>query len=82
MYSLQDATIFASYCELLYTNFGLAPIWVGRFSDVQVVNVLESHVPPHLIEKSIALIGIGYSKERPSLITQRIPIKDLVYSLE
>ncbi|MFX0152417.1 MAG: nitroreductase family protein [Candidatus Hodarchaeota archaeon] len=82
LYSIQDATIFASFIELACTNFGLGSVWVGAFSETQVVSILKSHVPPQYIEKPIALIGIGYCREEPSMFTSRISFNDLVYSLD
>ena len=82
LYSLQDASIFTTYCELICTSFGLASVWVGAFSDAQVVNVLKHQVPSHFIEKPIALLGIGYPVEQPSYLTQRISTDKLIFSLD
>ncbi len=82
LYSIQDATIFTSYIELICTNFGLASVWVGAYSDHQVVNALKHQVPPHFIEKPIALLGIGYPSNQFSRFTSRISMDELVYSLE
>ncbi|MFX0124889.1 MAG: nitroreductase family protein [Candidatus Hodarchaeota archaeon] len=82
LYSIQDATIFAAYCELICTNFGLASVWIGAFSDNQVLEVLKPQVPSNYIEKPIALIGIGFPTELPSRFTSRISLDELSYSLD
>ncbi len=82
LYSLQDATIFAAYCEMICTDSGLASIWIGAFSEDQVVNILRDQVPPVFIEKPIALIGIGYPRQKSSHFTRRISMDELIYSLD
>jgi nitroreductase len=40
LYSIQDATIAASYAQLAATALGLASCWVGAFDDEEVLKVL------------------------------------------
>ena len=61
LYSIQDATIFASYLQLAATSLGLASCWVGAFEEEEVKRVLE--LPGGL--KPIAIIPVGYPAESP-----------------
>lgn len=59
LYAIQDATIFASYIQLVATNFGLASCWVGAFNEntlKQLLNLKDELKP-------IAVIPLGFSKE-------------------
>lgn len=65
LYAIQDATIFASYIQLLAKNYGLDSCWVGAFDENKLKKFLgltNNNLRP------IAIIPIGYSseeKERP-----------------
>ncbi len=82
LYALQDATIFAAYCELISKNFGLASVWVGAFSEEQVKNTLIEMVPLHFIEKPIAIIAIGFCSEDNLLPTPRFDINRISILIE
>ncbi|MFW9777396.1 MAG: nitroreductase family protein [Candidatus Heimdallarchaeota archaeon] len=82
LYALQDATIIAAYLQLACTNVGLASVWVGAFSEHEVINILKPHVPAQFIERPIALIAIGYSAEDKPIPSRRIPIDQLVVSVD
>jgi nitroreductase len=69
LYALQDATIFASYLQLVATNLGLASYWVGAFREEEVKNILE--LEETLVP--IAIIPVGYAAEEP----RKTPRKDL-----
>lgn len=61
LYSVQDATIAASYAQLATRALGLASVWVRAFDEGKVSNVLglpDDHRP-------VAIIPIGYPDERP-----------------
>lgn len=64
LYALQDATIFASYLQLIATNYGLSSCWVGAFDEEELGKLfnLEKKLKP------IAVIPLGYAdenRERP-----------------
>lgn len=61
LYSLQDATIAATYCQLAVTNLELASVWIGAFVDKEVKKVL--NLPDN--ETPVAIIPIGYPNEIP-----------------
>lgn len=56
LYTLQDATIFASYLQLTLVDEKLASCWVGAFSERRVRNTTK--IPENL--KPIAVICVGY----------------------
>lgn len=56
LYAIQDATIFASYLQLVLIDLGLASVWVGAFSDKVVRKSL--HLSKNL--RPIAVIPVGY----------------------
>jgi nitroreductase len=60
LYSLQDATIAASYAQLAAEALGLASCWVGAFDEESVKRVLNAKN-----EKPIAIIPLGYAAEKP-----------------
>ncbi|MFW9853823.1 MAG: nitroreductase family protein [Candidatus Thorarchaeota archaeon] len=82
LYAIQDATIFAAYLQLACTNAGLASVWVGAFSEEEVINILKLQVPVQFIERPIALIAIGHCAEDNIIPSKRIPIDQLVISVE
>lgn len=58
LYSVQDATIAASYAQLAATNIGLSTVWVGAFHPEKVSKIIECKVT----ELPIAIIPLGYKK--------------------
>lgn len=59
LYSIQDATIAATYCQLAATSLNLASVWVGAFDDQEtskIMNLPESEIP-------VAIIPIGHANE-------------------
>lgn len=60
LYSIQDATIAASYAQLAATALGLASCWVGAFDENAVKEILGLEE-----EKPIAIIPLGYGAEEP-----------------
>lgn len=60
-YSVQDATIFAAYVQLIISSLGLAAVWVGGFSEAAVKSALS--LPPGL--EPVAMLPFGYPDGEP-----------------
>lgn len=60
LYALQDATILASYIQLVAVSRGLATCWVGYFEEKKVSQILKlsNDVRP------VAMIPLGYPFEK------------------
>lgn len=73
LFSLQDATIAASYAQLAAVAAGLASTWVGDFDEKGVRTALEldTSLTP------VALLSIGYPAEVPEPSPRR-SLDDLV----
>lgn len=67
LYSLQDATIAATYAILSIENHGMSSVWVGAFNDTMVSDILglESHLVP------VAIIPFGLPDETPDFPGRR-----------
>jgi nitroreductase len=76
LYSLQDATIAASYAQLAATALGLASVWIGSFYEDRVLKVIGN--PKGVVP--VAIIPIGYPAEEP-YTTPRRKLKDLVHKV-
>lgn len=61
LYSIQDATIFAAYLQLVLASLDLASVWVGAFSEEKVKEVLE--LPENL--RPIIILPCGYPDDTP-----------------
>jgi nitroreductase len=59
LYALQDATIFASYLQLIAVEKGLASCWVGSFSEEEIMKIL--NLPGDV--RPVAMIPLGYAAE-------------------
>ena len=57
LFSVQDATIAASYVQLAATALGLSSVWIGNFNEKQVAKIINTKLRP------VALIPIGYEKK-------------------
>jgi len=57
LYSIQDATIAASYAQLASTALGLGSVWIGAFDEFAVKKIISA-------DKPIAIIPIGYPDEK------------------
>lgn len=64
LYSLQDATIFASYLQLAAQFLGLASCWVGSFNEQEISKILD--IPLDLVP--VVMIPVGFADEQ---LTQR-----------
>lgn len=60
-YSIQDATIFAAYVQLIISSLGLAAVWVGGFSGEAVKVALS--LPPGL--EPVAMLPFGHPDGEP-----------------
>lgn len=59
LYSIQDATISASFAWLQAVDLGLSACWVGAFDDEEVKEILK--IPADW--QPIAILPLGYSEE-------------------
>ncbi len=75
LYSVQDATIAATFAVLAATNEGLASAWVGAFDDTAVRAVCGE-----VRRRPVAIIPVGHEGERPDE-TPRRPLSSLVREL-
>jgi nitroreductase len=73
LYSVQDATIAATFAMLAAVDLGLATVWLGAFKDDEVAEVLgvKSLRP-------VVILPIGYSAENPGA-TSRRPLEDVFH---
>ena len=55
LYSIQDATIFGTYLQLLLVDMGLASVWIGTFNENRIKTVIGTELRP------IAIIALGYT---------------------
>jgi nitroreductase len=60
LYSIQDATIAASFAWLEAIDLGLAGCWVGGFDE----KILQKSLGLEEFERPVAILPIGYSKEK------------------
>jgi len=60
LYSVQDATIAATYAMLAAVDLGLATVWVGDFDEKQVQRILETKSI-----RPVAIFSLGYAAEQP-----------------
>jgi nitroreductase len=74
LYSLQDATVAASYAQLACTNLGLGCVWIGAFDEGRIRKICRASN----VLKPVAVIPIGYPAEKPEK-TSRRDLKDLVH---
>lgn len=58
LYSLQDATIFGAYIQLILINKGLDSCWIGAFREEKIKRLLK--ISEEL--RPIAIIALGYAK--------------------
>jgi len=63
LYAFQDATILASYIQLIATDKGLSTCWVGSFKETDVEEIL--NLPKEVTP--VAMIPLGYASETPEM---------------
>ena len=61
LFSIQDATIAASFAWLQAVASGLGACWVGAFDDEAVKNIFRQKIGPDW--RPIALLPVGYGAE-------------------
>ena len=54
LYSIQDATIFGAYFQLLLVDIGLSSVWIGAFDESKIKKAIGTELKP------IAIIALGY----------------------
>lgn len=74
LYSIQDATIFASYLQLAVASLDLASCWIGAFDEDEVLEVLQ--LPKEM--RPIAIIPVGEPAEKP-YSTRRKNLDEIIF---
>jgi len=75
LYSLQDATIAATFAHLASVDLGLASVWVGAFDEEGVLSALGvTGVRP------VVVLPIGYSGTRAKA-SKRLPVGEVFIEL-
>lgn len=77
LFSVQDATIAASYAQMTVHALGLSTVWVGAFDEKKVSEILQ--LPQG--QRPVAILPIGYENEKPKEKTTR-GSKDLLHTLD
>ena len=54
LFSIQDATIFGAYLQLLLVDKGLSSVWIGAFREERVKKAIGTKLRP------IAILCVGY----------------------
>lgn len=75
LYSINDASIVATYIELIACALGLGTCWVGAFDEQKVREILalEEGIKP------VAIIPCGYPAEEPKMPKKK---KNMIYYLD
>ena len=60
LFSVQDATIAASYAQLAATSLGLSSVWIGHFKEKAIAEILKTKLRP------VVILPIGYANEKPN----------------
>jgi nitroreductase len=74
-FSLQDATLAASYSQIAATGLGLSSIWIGMLDEKKVQDILGTDLKP----SSILCIGYPDKKKPPK---SRRKLKELIEVIE
>ncbi|HDN02092.1 MAG TPA: nitroreductase [Candidatus Bathyarchaeota archaeon] len=74
LYSVQDATIAATFAMLAATSLGLGTCWVGALDDERVAAAVGTNLDRH---RPVAIITVGFPAETPRP-TPRRSIEELV----
>jgi nitroreductase len=74
-FSLQDATLAASYSQIAATGLGLSSIWIGMLDEKKVQDILGTYLRP----SSILCIGYPDKKKPPK---SRRKLKELIEVVE
>jgi nitroreductase len=74
-FSLQDATLAASYSQLAASGVGLSSIWIGMFDEEKIKSILGTNLRPS------SILCMGYpDKKRPP--KSRRKLKELIRIIE
>lgn len=76
LYSIQDATIAATYAMLAVADLGLATVWVGAFDD----DLAASAIGAPGDWRPVAILPIGYAAETPEP-SHRRSLSELLHTL-
>ena len=71
LFSVQDATIAATYSQLAATAVGLSSVWIGHFKEKAVAEILKTNLRP------VVILPIGYGNEKPKAKKNQ-KMKDLI----
>ncbi|WP_316504320.1 nitroreductase family protein [Nitrosopumilus sp.] len=74
-FSMQDATLAASYAQITATGLGLSSIWIGMIDEEKVKSILGTDLRP----SSILCIGYPDKKKPPK---SRRKLKELIEVIE
>lgn len=77
LFSVQNATIAATYSQLAVYAMGLTTVWTGTFEEKRVSEILS--LPAE--RRPVAMLPIGYPDEQPKEKTTRGP-KDLIHRIQ
>ncbi len=77
LYAVQDATIFASYLQLVLTDNNLSSCWVGAFNEEHVADIINSKQGL----KPVCVMPLGFSNEEPR-VTDRRELGEFVHDEE
>ena len=77
LYALQDATIACTHAMLAATALGLASVWVGKFDEQAVREVVG--VPQG--QRPVAILPIGYAAESPQAPKRR-ELSELIHEVK
>ncbi len=75
LYAINDASIVATYIELIACALGLGTCWVGAFDENEVRKILS--LPQGV--KPVAIIPCGYPAEKPKMPRKR---KDMIHFVD
>ena len=74
-FSLQDATLSASYAQIAASAMGLSSIWIGMIDEEKVMKIIRTQLKPS------SILCIGYpDKKRPP--KSRRKLRNLIHVLE
>jgi nitroreductase len=73
LYSVQDATIAATFAMLAAVDLGLSTVWLGAFDDDEVARIFAAESI-----RPVVVLPIGYPAEEPET-TSRRPLEDLFH---
>lgn len=74
LFSIQDATIFASYIQLIAVELGLATVWIGAFNESKIREKLS--LSDNL--RPIIIMLLGYPKINKEGIGNRRKFEEII----